>query len=150
MQSCRSKIFHIFRALTKEIDIGLSIQRIEDDVLEELLIQGGAVSPIVTIEPRRRKFHKPITVTMPLPEKVAHYNGRPSTFGGGGGGQRDGGGDSSAGASRKTSFDSGHKLLLGKIIIIHFQQSGGIYTHPKLFFPNEATRGGTSLGTRDS
>ena len=46
------------RALTKDIDIGLSIQRIEDDVIEEFLIQGGAVSPIVTIEPRRRKFHK--------------------------------------------------------------------------------------------
>ena len=25
------------------------------------------VGPIVTIEPRRRKFHKPITVTLPLP-----------------------------------------------------------------------------------
>ena len=26
-----------------------------------------AVSPIVTVEPRRRKFHKPITLTIPLP-----------------------------------------------------------------------------------
>ena len=50
--------FSGYRALTKDIDIGLSIQRIEDDVVEEFLIQGGAVSPIVTIEPRRRKFHK--------------------------------------------------------------------------------------------
>ena len=50
--------FSCCRALTKDIDIGLSIQRIEDDVIEEFLIQGGAVSPIVTIEPRRRKFHK--------------------------------------------------------------------------------------------
>lgn len=50
--------FYCCRALTKDIDIGLSIQRIEDDVIEEFLIQGGAVSPIVTIEPRRRKFHK--------------------------------------------------------------------------------------------
>ncbi len=104
-----------FRALTKEIEIGLSIQRVDDHVLEELLIQGGAVSPIVTIEPRRRKFHKAITVTMPLPERVAHYSGRPSTFAGGGGGGGGGGGDdSSTGASRKTSFDSGHKLYLGK------------------------------------
>ena len=51
-------VFFCCRALTKDIDIGLSIQRIEDDVVEEFLIQGGAVSPIVTIEPRRRKFHK--------------------------------------------------------------------------------------------
>lgn len=27
-----------------------------------------AVSPIVTIEPRRRKFHKPITLTLPVPQ----------------------------------------------------------------------------------
>ena len=70
----------------------------------------------MTIEPRRRKFHKAITVTMPLPERVAHYNGRPSTFagGGGGGGSGPGGDDSSGGASRKTSFDSGQKLYLGE------------------------------------
>ncbi|CAB4060411.1 ANK [Lepeophtheirus salmonis] len=30
-----------------------------------------AVSPIVTVEPRRRKFHKPITLTMPVPTAVA-------------------------------------------------------------------------------
>ena len=27
-----------------------------------------AVSPIVTVEPRRRKFHKPITLTIPVPK----------------------------------------------------------------------------------
>lgn len=27
-----------------------------------------AVSPVVTIEPRRRKFHKAITLTIPLPQ----------------------------------------------------------------------------------
>ena len=27
------------------------------------------VSPVVTVEPRRRKFHKPITITIPLPTK---------------------------------------------------------------------------------
>ena len=35
------------------------------------MVQGGAVSPIVTIEPRRRKFHKAITITMPLPERMS-------------------------------------------------------------------------------
>ena len=33
----------------------------------ELARQGGALSPVVTLEPRRRKFHRPVTVTMPLP-----------------------------------------------------------------------------------
>ena len=27
-----------------------------------------ACSPIVTVEPRRRKFHKPITLTIPVPK----------------------------------------------------------------------------------
>ena len=27
-----------------------------------------AVSPIVTVEPRRRKFHKPITLSIPVPQ----------------------------------------------------------------------------------
>ena len=57
-------------------------------------------------------------MTMPLPERVVHYNGRPSTFGRGAGGPGGAGDDaSSAGASRKTSVDSGHhKLFLGEII----------------------------------
>ena len=57
-----------------------------------------------------------ISVTMPLPERVVHYNGRPSTFGRGAGGGGVGDDVSSAGVSRKTSVDSGHmhKLFLGK------------------------------------
>jgi ankyrin len=37
---------------------------------EEILEQGGSVSPILTIEPRRRKFHRAITLTMPLPVRA--------------------------------------------------------------------------------
>ena len=33
------------------------------------MVQGGSVGPIVTIEPRRRKFHKAVTLTVPLPPK---------------------------------------------------------------------------------
>ena len=55
----------------KRVDVGLSVQPIEDEMVEEIMVQGGAVSPIVTIEPRRRKFHKAITVTMPLPERMS-------------------------------------------------------------------------------
>lgn len=35
--------------------------------MQKLLGNRVAVSPIVTVEPRRRKFHKPITLTIPLP-----------------------------------------------------------------------------------
>ena len=51
--------------------MGMSVQPIEDETVEEIMVQGGAVSPIVTIEPRRRKFHKAITVTMSLPERMS-------------------------------------------------------------------------------
>lgn len=36
--------------------------------MTKLLGNRVAVSPIVTVEPRRRKFHKPITLTIPLPQ----------------------------------------------------------------------------------
>jgi ankyrin len=44
-----------------------------------------AVSPIVTVEPRRRKFHKPITLTIPVPQAAARgminqYNGDAPTL----------------------------------------------------------------------
>ena len=87
------------------MEIGLSAQAVEDEAVEDILMQGGAVSPIVTIEPRRRKFHRAITVTIPLPERVpTRYNN-----GGRGGGGLGGG---SAGSSRKTSSESLHKMHL--------------------------------------
>lgn len=43
-------------------------QPIPTDITAKLLGNRVAVSPIVTIEPRRRKFHKPITLTIPVPQ----------------------------------------------------------------------------------
>ena len=43
-----------------------------------------AVSAIVTVEPRRRKFHKPITLTIPVPQAAS--KGMLNKYGGGGGG----------------------------------------------------------------
>ena len=59
------------RSLVKRVDVGLSVQPVEDETVEEIMVQGGSVSPIVTIEPRRRKFHKAITISMPLPERMS-------------------------------------------------------------------------------
>lgn len=53
------------------MDVGLSVLPVEDEMVEEMMVQGGSVSPIVTIEPRRRKFHKAISVSMPLPERMS-------------------------------------------------------------------------------
>jgi len=37
------------------------------ELVAKVLGPGVFVGPIVTIEPRRRRFHQPITVTLPLP-----------------------------------------------------------------------------------
>ena len=56
------------RALTKDISVGLSVAEVcGAGAGAELARQGGALSPVVTLEPRRRKFHRPVTGTMPLP-----------------------------------------------------------------------------------
>ncbi|TSN95659.1 Ankyrin-2 [Bagarius yarrelli] len=40
----------------------------EGGVLSSTLVPQATFSPIVTLEPRRRKFHKPITMTIPVPK----------------------------------------------------------------------------------
>ncbi|XP_076752691.1 uncharacterized protein LOC143424501 isoform X1 [Xylocopa sonorina] len=55
-------------ALTKRIRVGLQAHPIPADLVAKLLGNRVAVSPIVTVEPRRRKFHKPITLTIPVPQ----------------------------------------------------------------------------------
>merc|ERR1712088_1109609 len=55
-------------ALTKKIKVGLQAQPIPPELTAKLLGNRVAVSPIVTVEPRRRKFHKPITLTIPVPQ----------------------------------------------------------------------------------
>jgi len=64
------------RSLTKQINVGVSVFPIQQCFTQEILQQGGAVSSVITVEPRRRKFHKPITVTIPVPEmKATKMNG---------------------------------------------------------------------------
>lgn len=55
-------------ALTKKIKVGLQAQPIASELVAKMLGNRVAVSPIVTVEPRRRKFHKPITLTIPVPQ----------------------------------------------------------------------------------
>lgn len=78
-------------ALTKRIRVGLQVtlhlpggnwppqtahggspvfpqaQPVGVDVVRKILGNKATFSPIVTLEPRRRKFHKPITMTLPVP-----------------------------------------------------------------------------------
>ncbi|XP_077406087.1 ankyrin-1-like isoform X49 [Vanacampus margaritifer] len=54
-------------ALTKKIKVGLQAQPVPDETVKNILGNRATFSPIVTVEPRRRKFHKPITMTIPVP-----------------------------------------------------------------------------------
>nr|XP_014428994.1 ankyrin-3 isoform X21 [Pelodiscus sinensis] len=54
-------------ALTKRIRVGLQAQPVLDEIVKKILGNKATFSPIVTVEPRRRKFHKPITMTIPVP-----------------------------------------------------------------------------------
>ncbi|XP_058250488.1 ankyrin-2b isoform X18 [Hemibagrus wyckioides] len=55
-------------ALTKRIRVGLQTQPVNVDMVRKILGNKATFSPIVTLEPRRRKFHKPITMTIPVPK----------------------------------------------------------------------------------
>lgn len=67
-------------ALTKKIRVGLQAQPIDSQTTARLLGRGVAVSPVVTVEPRRRKFHRAITLSMPAPR--AHTQGMINTYSG--------------------------------------------------------------------
>ncbi|XP_061922207.1 ankyrin-2b isoform X5 [Entelurus aequoreus] len=62
-------------ALTKRIRVGLQAQSVGVDVVQRTVRNKSSFSPIVTLEPRRRKFHKPITVTMPVPKEYSDLAG---------------------------------------------------------------------------
>jgi ankyrin len=59
------------KALQKKIKLSLQAMPIPQEMVAKHLGTRVAVSPIVTIEPRRRKFHKAITLTIPLP-RLSH------------------------------------------------------------------------------
>lgn len=54
-------------ALTKRIRVGLQAQAASAAQCRRVLPRHAAVSPVLTVEPRRRKFHRSITLTAPLP-----------------------------------------------------------------------------------
>ncbi|CAF3576618.1 unnamed protein product [Rotaria sordida] len=57
------------KALQKRIRISLHVLPISSQLVQRSYGSRVNVSPVVTVEPRRRKFHKPITLTIPLPTK---------------------------------------------------------------------------------
>uniref|UniRef100_A0A8C2D2F2 Ankyrin 3 n=1 Tax=Cyprinus carpio TaxID=7962 RepID=A0A8C2D2F2_CYPCA len=47
--------------------LGDIAQPVPDEAVKKIIGNRATFSPIVTVEPRRRKFHKPITMTLPVP-----------------------------------------------------------------------------------
>uniref|UniRef100_A0A8C5ERL4 Ankyrin-1 n=1 Tax=Gouania willdenowi TaxID=441366 RepID=A0A8C5ERL4_GOUWI len=54
-------------AVTKRVRLGLQAQPVPDELVAKLLGNQANFSPVVTVEPRRRKFHRPIGLRVPLP-----------------------------------------------------------------------------------
>ncbi|XP_051547721.1 ankyrin-1-like isoform X1 [Myxocyprinus asiaticus] len=54
-------------AVTKRVRLGLQAQPVPDELVAKLLGNQATFSPVVTVEPRRRKFHRPIGLKIPLP-----------------------------------------------------------------------------------
>ncbi|XP_058632084.1 ankyrin-1a isoform X6 [Onychostoma macrolepis] len=54
-------------AVTKRVRLGLQAQPVPDELVAKLLGNQATFSPVVTVEPRRRKFHRPIGLRIPVP-----------------------------------------------------------------------------------
>ncbi|KAJ8263467.1 hypothetical protein COCON_G00159240 [Conger conger] len=54
-------------AVTKRVRLGLQAQPVPEELVAKLLGSQATFSPVVTVEPRRRKFHRPIGLRIPLP-----------------------------------------------------------------------------------
>ncbi|XP_040202129.1 ankyrin-1 isoform X5 [Rana temporaria] len=54
-------------AVTKKVKLSLQAQAVPDELVSRLLGNQATFGPIVTVEPRRRKFHRPIGLRIPLP-----------------------------------------------------------------------------------
>ncbi|XP_024908481.1 ankyrin-1-like [Cynoglossus semilaevis] len=71
--SLRSKLVPMVQAtfpetaVTKRVRLGLQAQPVPDELVVKLLGNQANFSPVVTVEPRRRKFHRPIGLRIPLP-----------------------------------------------------------------------------------
>ena len=54
-------------ALYKKIKVGLQVQTINTDLVKAAFGRSVEVSKMIAVEPRKRKFHQPIFVSIPLP-----------------------------------------------------------------------------------
>jgi len=58
-------------AVYKKIKVGLQVQSVRHEIVQAAFGRSVEVSRLVAVEPRRRKFHQPIFVSIPLPCSAA-------------------------------------------------------------------------------
>lgn len=73
--------FYNLKGLINFLQPLVQAQPVHADLVRRILGNKATFSPIVTLEPRRRKFHKPITMTIPIP-KSSTSDGTDCVFGG--------------------------------------------------------------------
>lgn len=54
--------------LVKDIKVGLQIQNVDPELIAKVTNDTIVSSPVVTINPKRRKFHKPVVILIPFPK----------------------------------------------------------------------------------
>uniref|UniRef100_A0A8C4RAC8 ZU5 domain-containing protein n=1 Tax=Eptatretus burgeri TaxID=7764 RepID=A0A8C4RAC8_EPTBU len=54
-------------AVTKPVRLGLQVMPVSPELVRSLGGNDISFGPVVTLEPRRRKFHRPISLSLPLP-----------------------------------------------------------------------------------
>ena len=54
-------------ALYKKIKVGLQVQSLKPELAQAAFGRSVEVSRMIAVEPRKRKFHQPIFVSIPLP-----------------------------------------------------------------------------------
>ena len=64
-------------ALYKKIKVGLQVQSLKPELVQAAFGRSVEVSKMIAVEPRKRKFHQPIFVSIPLPCNPSKIN--PST-----------------------------------------------------------------------
>ena len=61
-------------ALYKKIKVGLQVQSLRPELVQAAFGRSVEVSKMIALEPRKRKFHQPIFMSIPLPCNPSKIN----------------------------------------------------------------------------
>ena len=121
------------KALQKRIRVSLHVLPISSQLIQRSYGTRVNVSPVVTVEPRRRKFHKPITLTIPLPPKTTKQGHSK---------------DSQQQGNAYTSDSQTLRLLCSITGSTHVAQFDDITGHTPLTFSNDCATFTTTVSAR--